>query len=302
VVRRFSAKELYASSILAQVSVQTVYKSPSDGMVDIEDLKSSAVIGVWVRVPPRAQISKNAIISHLYMDNPETLTNQQEKNLFFLVTAHELRTSLTAMKWSFDMLLENDFGPLNKEQNEIIKKVANSNERMVSLVNEVMSIMHNEDSSVSYKKDSINLKDLIIESTETFNSEILKNNMSVEYNLQENSIYIEGDKNKLSMVFHNLIENAIKYGKTGQSIKIKLEKLEKNAMFSISDQGISIPTEEQTQIFNKFFRATNAKKSQLGVGIGLYISKHIIEKHKGSIDFKSSIENGTTFTLSIPSI
>jgi signal transduction histidine kinase len=236
------------------------------------------------------------------MDNPEILTNQQEKNLFFLVTAHELRTSLTAMKWSFDMLLENDFGSLNKEQVDIIQKVANSNEHMVSLVNEVMSIMHNEDSSVSYKKEPINLKDLLIESAETFNSEIVKNNMSVKYDLQENPIYIEGDKNKLSMVFHNLIENAIKYGKIGQSIKIKLEIIEQNAVLSISDQGIAIPTEEQTEIFNKFFRATNAKKSQLGVGIGLYISKHIIEKHNGSIDFESSIENGTTFKLSIPTI
>jgi signal transduction histidine kinase len=236
------------------------------------------------------------------MDNSETLTNQQEKNLFFLVTAHELRTSLTAMKWSFDMLLENDFGPLNKEQNEIIKKVAISNEHMVSLVNEVMSIMHNEDSSVSYKKENINLKELVLDSIETFDSEVLKNNMTISCEFADDNINIEGDKNKLSMVFHNLIENAIKYGKTGQSIKIKLEIIEQNAVFSVSDQGIAIPTEEQTEIFNKFFRATNAKKGYLGVGIGLYISKYIVEKHQGTITFTSSLENGTIFTLNIPTI
>jgi signal transduction histidine kinase len=233
------------------------------------------------------------------MDNSETLTNQQEKNLFFLVTAHELRTSLTAMKWSFDMLLENDFGPLNKEQNEIIKKVAISNEHMVSLVNEVMSIMH---SSVSYKKENINLKELVLDSIETFDSEVLKNNMTISCEFADDNINIEGDKNKLSMVFHNLIENAIKYGKTGQSIKIKLEIIEQNAVFSVSDQGIAIPTEEQTEIFNKFFRATNAKKGYLGVGIGLYISKYIVEKHQGTITFTSSLENGTIFTLNIPTI
>ena len=105
----------------------------------------------------------------------------------------------------------------------------------------------------------------------------------------------------LSKALENLIDNAISYSHDGGVIQMELERMEKEVIFKIADQGIGIPKEDQPSIFREFFRARNAvKKKNVGTGLGLFIVKNIVEGHGGKVWFTSEENKGSTFYVSIP--
>lgn len=237
------------------------------------------------------------------METPETnaVSEQQEKIDFFLVTAHELRTSLTAMKWLFKMLLDQDFGTLNSEQRRMILQATTANERMISLVSATLTIVKTAGSSVPYLTLPVSLNDLVEDSIKDFRGEAASKGMHIKYTSPVEPIIVTGDASKLRIAIHNLIENAIKYGNRDTDISIGIDSKENMASITILDKGICIPVEDQPKIFRKFFRASNTNSEHYaGVGLGLYASKHIIERHGGTLSFTSSKDLGTEFKILIP--
>ncbi len=234
----------------------------------------------------------------------DTLQNNhseaQEKVDFFLVSTHELRTSLSAMKWMFQMLLDGDFGPLNDKQKEMIDQAIRANERMITLVNDTMTIIRTDGTSIPYDMQPLSLGTITDELIKEFTSEACHKGMHLRYTPPAEPIMIQGDIEKLRIVLHNLLENAIKYGASNSDISITLTAKETDAVLSIADRGLNIPDAEQDHIFQKFFRASNAKNEFVGVGLGLYATKSIVERHGGTISFESNPLRGTTFTVTFP--
>lgn len=228
-----------------------------------------------------------------------TPSDNQEKIDFFLVSAHELRTSLSAMKWLFKMLLDGDLGPLTETQRAMLSQAAGSNERMIGLLNDTMDVIKTDGASIPYAQIPISLSNLIDESLKDFTSEAGAKGMHIRYTPPPTAVIVIGDIEKLRIVIHNLLENAIKYGTKSTDITIKLWIEDTAVHLSVSDTGITIPSSEQRQMFTKFFRATTAREYP-GVGLGLYASKHIIERHGGTLTCTSTPEAGTTFTITLP--
>jgi signal transduction histidine kinase len=224
----------------------------------------------------------------------------EEKIDFFLVSAHELRTSLSAMKWLFKMLLDGDFGPLNETQSAMIAQATGANERMILLLNDTMTIVRNDGASIPYLTLPVSLSKLTEESIKEFTSEAANKGMHIRYDPAPSPVMVIGDEEKLRIVLHNLLENAIKYGSNNTDISVSLKVADGNVVFTIVDHGITIPTAEQSHIFQKFFRSSNAKNAYIGVGLGLYATKHIVERHGGTIAFMSKDNIGTVFTLTLP--
>ncbi len=224
----------------------------------------------------------------------------QEKNDFFLVSAHEVRTSLTAMKWLFKMLIDGDFGSLNKTQVAMLAQAMESNDRMITLINDTMTIIRTEGGAIVYRHDPISLSTLIDISIKDFTSEAAAKGMHIRYTPPAGAIMVIGDTEKLRIAVHNIFENAIKYGDSDTDITISLAVVNGTAVFTITDKGAVIPPDEQPHIFEKFFRASTTRHSHVGVGLGLYATKHIIERHNGTLQFTSDPSTGTTFTLSLP--
>lgn len=223
----------------------------------------------------------------------------QEKIDFFLVSAHELRTSLSAMKWLFKMLLDGDLGNLNETQKAMLTQASNSNEHMIELVNDTMTVVNTDGASASYKSVPFEFTKLVDTSIKDFTSEAAAKGIHIRYTPPISPVIIKGDEDKLRIAVHNLLENAIKYGTTDTDITLALTPSEHKAVFSVANQGVGIPTAEQSQIFEKFFRASNVKEGFVGVGLGLYATKHIIERHGGTLGFTSA-EGTTTFTVELP--
>lgn len=218
------------------------------------------------------------------------------------ISAHELRTSLTALKWINEMLINGDVGPLLLEQKQFIQKSNRSIERMLLLVKEMLTINHTETIGLSYFFTKVDIVSLIEEVVFDFVGESYKKSIQTVFIRPENYIpKIKADPDKIRVVLQNLIENAIKYSKTNDKVIISVYKKENFVWIYIKDNGIGIPQNEKKKIFSKFYRGKYAKKGHpFGSGLGLYTAKKIINAHNGEIDFESKKNEGTTFFFSLP--
>lgn len=229
---------------------------------------------------------------------------ERMKTEFVSISAHQLRTPLSAIKWTLRMVLDGDAGELNPEQKDLLEKTYVSNERMIALINDLLNVSRIEEGRFLYKQEPGQLEDIIkvvIDSSQ----ELLKmKKMSLSVDMpQEKLPLVNLDKEKMELVVQNLLENAVKYTPEGGSVHISLEKHEAEVVFKIKDTGVGIPESEHERIFTKFFRGDNVIKMETeGSGLGLYTTRNIIDAHRGKIWFESKEGKGTTFFFSLPII
>lgn len=227
--------------------------------------------------------------------------NENKANIIS-ITAHQLRTSFSALKWTMKMLLDGDAGKLTDEQTDLIQKVNESNEKMLLLVNDLLSLSHRDDISISYNFKELDILKIIEETINEFCGETTKKQIKIIITKkQETFPCIKGDEEMIHIVLQNLIENAIKYSDNNNDVSISIEKEDNNINISIYNRGTIIKENDKENIFKKFFRSPNAiEKEPIGSGLGLFTTKNIIEKHNGKIWFENTNNEGTTFFVSLP--
>ncbi len=251
-----------------------------------------------------------AIILH---DITELKEIDRMKSEFVSVASHQLRTPLTAINWYVEMLQAGDAGELNKEQKDFLDEIYNGSTRMVKLVNDLLNVSRIETGRLKIEPVPMQLETFIkniIHELEVMAREHLSTVLFVKPEKSLPKIAI--DETLMRQVVHNLITNAIRYSTAEAStITVMLSQKENTYVISVSDSGIGIPKEVQGRIFEKFYRADNAREKEAeGSGIGLYIAKMIVEESGGTLRFESpnafrTIKGekegyGATFFLSLP--
>ncbi len=245
----------------------------------------------------------------MYMSSPDLFAENEAlrreiaaKSDLISVSAHQLRTSLSAMKWILKMFADGDFGELSVEQQSFVEKALENDERMIRLVNEMLSINHAEETMAERHPSPVDLVALMDSTVFDFTGESYKRGVQLIFLKPERAPEpIMADPEKLRVVFQNLIENAIKYSNKGDRVFVSITKKDDAIEISVRDTGIGIAPEDQPKIFGKAFRAENAKKQDsVGSGLGLYTTKRIIEKEGGQIWFQSAPGEGTTFFVRLP--
>lgn len=229
---------------------------------------------------------------------PIKISDQNDfRNELISITAHSLRTSLSATKWVLQMFIDKDFGDLSPEQFDMLKKTYENNERMISVVNDMIKVNKTLEFNNDVKKSDFDLVKLIDDLVFDFSAESFKYKIQIIFLKPDFKCEINSWPEKARLVFSNLIENAIKYSSANDKIFISINKDENGYTVSIKDTGIGIPKAEQDHVFEKFYRATNAiLKEPTGSGIGLYTVKNIMDSLGGKISFRSD-ELGTTFNV-----
>jgi signal transduction histidine kinase len=224
------------------------------------------------------------------------------KSEFITIATHQLRTPLSEVKWALDSLIKGDFGAMDAEQMEIIKRGYESNGKIIEIINDLLNAEKtgNINWGYNFKKESI--VKLIEDVINNFSSIALKNNINLYLARPENKIPdIEMDFMKINTVLSILVENALNYSLNSGEVIITPEYKNKYIQVSIKDRGIGIPQEEKKRIFSRFFRGKNAIKILTdGTGIGLSIARNIIKIHEGKIWLESEKGKGTTFYFTIP--
>lgn len=223
------------------------------------------------------------------------------KSEFISVAAHQLRTPLAAIKWIFELILSGDTGEVNAEQKTYLNKGHESNERIISLVNDLLNVSRIEEGRYGYEFTQQDLLVILNEILWDVKSTAEKNNLKITFNKPDNLPLMNLDREKISMVLQNVIENAVKYTPEHGKVDINLKKENDNIILEVIDNGVGIPAKDQEKLFTKFFRATNVVRMQTeGTGLGLFIAKNIIEKHRGTIKLESKEGKGTKVTITFP--
>lgn len=235
--------------------------------------------------------------------NEELEKLQQLKSEFVTVVAHQLRTPLSAIKWSVDMVIKGDVGEITNDQKALLLKAYESNDRMIILVNDMLNADRLESGKFKYSFIKIQLNDLIDNVLYELLPQLKSKNITIQFTNRQDSLpQVLADPEKIRAVLQNILENAVKYTPANGSITIELAvENEKAVRVSITDSGIGIPQSQQNKIYNRFFRGSNAVKTVTdGTGLGLYIAKSIVEKHGGKTWFESEENKGTKFYFTLP--
>jgi PAS domain S-box-containing protein len=224
------------------------------------------------------------------------------KSEFVSIAAHQLRTPLSAIKWTIRLLLDEDVGSLNKEQIDLLNKGYSTNERMIKLVSDLLNVARIEEGRFGYEFKEISLKDLLQGLIDNLSLEASSKNVNIKFEKPKESmppVYV--DPEKLSLAINNLLGNAIKYNSSGGNVAVTVVHKGHFVEISIADTGVGIPQAEQKRAFSKFFRASNVMRLETeGTGLGLFIVRNIIKRHGGDISFKSKENQGTVFTFTLP--
>lgn len=229
---------------------------------------------------------------------------EKMKNEFIFIAAHQLRTPLSAIKWVFSMILGGDTGKITSEQKDILDKGKTATQRMIDLVNDLLNVSRIEEGKFDYNFEEISLYEIIQKTAGIEENKIRERELNFKIISQsENIPKIKGDKEKLFLVFQNLIENAINYTFKKGSVIINLKSDSENVIAEIEDNGVGIPKSQLNRLFNKFFRGSNVIRMQTeGTGLGLFIVKNIMDRHNGKISVESEEGKGTKITLYFPAL
>ncbi len=240
--------------------------------------------------------------AELTLANERLTELDKVKTEFISVAAHQLRTPLSAIKWTLSILIDENSENLTSEQKSAILKGYESNERMINLVNEMLVVTRIESGKIQYKFSLIHLEDLIDSVIIDFTWQARLKNISLVFEkLEKKPKYVNADSEKIRAVIQNLIENALNYSLNGGVITISIKQEDNFVKVFVKDNGIGIPARQQSSIFNKFFRADNAIHVKTdGSGLGLFVAKSMVDMHKGQIGFQSEEGKGSTFYFTIP--
>ena len=227
---------------------------------------------------------------------------EQLKTEFVSLAAHQLRSPLSAMKWAFQALLDGDAGPVSQEQMQFLDGAYRSNERMIGLVGDLLEASKIEEGKYLYRPEPSQIEEIIENILRTHENEAKEKRMEVLFQRPARALpKVIVDREKIKLAIENVIDNAFRYTSNGGRITISCALKGPHLEVAIADTGIGITQLQQQRVFERFFRADNAKKIDTeGSGLGLYLAKNIVEAHGGKIWFVSKEQEGTTFTLSLP--
>ncbi len=226
------------------------------------------------------------------------------KTEFVTLSAHQLRTPLSGIKWNLKMLIDGSFGKLTEEQKEFLEKTYRANERMIKLINDLLDVTKIEEGRYLYYVKKENIIETAEEVIRSLKEKIEQKNLDFKFLKPEEKIpKLNMDKERIAICIQILLVNAITYTNPGGkvTISIKHDKNKKEILLTVKDTGIGIPKAQQKRIFTKFYRASSAIKMETtGSGLGLYIAKNTVETHKGKIWFESEEGKGSTFYFTLP--
>ncbi|QQS38907.1 hypothetical protein IPM62_06030 [Candidatus Woesebacteria bacterium] len=232
----------------------------------------------------------------------EKLKNlDKQKNEFINMAAHELRAPITAIKGYISMIMEGDAGVIPEKAIGYLTDVNSVNERLIRLVNNMLNVSRIEEGRLIYNTEVVKLSDVAHSIYVSFKFEAERKGLKFSINIPEHiDDKIEVDPDRLNEVIGNFVSNSVKYTETGE-ISINISQPTKDRIhLGVKDTGPGISKEEQDKLFQKFYRVESTAGKTIGTGLGLYISKLLVEKFNGKIGLKSELGKGSEFWFELP--
>ncbi|MYL62596.1 cell wall metabolism sensor histidine kinase WalK [Bacillus hwajinpoensis] len=275
-----------------------VYNGPDSMILDLSDDHQTFILRVNFSIIHKEDGPINGLIAVLH-DITEQEQLEQERREFVVNVSHELRTPLTTMRSYLEALQE---GALQDPEiaPRFLSVTQNETERMIRLVNDLLQLskMDKKEYRLEFTEvDFVEMFDHVLDRFEMSK----RDNINIVRQLPRVAIYTKVDQDKMTQVLDNILSNAIKYSPDGGTITARCWTIGKKIRISISDEGVGIPKNNLSKIFDRFYRVDKARSRQIGgTGLGLAIAKEMIHAHHGDIWAESKWGQGTTIYFTLP--
>lgn len=237
------------------------------------------------------------------------LTEQKEqllelnsaKDEFISLASHQLRTPATGVKQYVGMVLEGYAGDITDSQQAFLKQAYESNERQITIVNDLLKVAKVDAGKVVLRKEKTNMVELLKSIIDEQSAKFALRRQKVVFNPKQARLFATVDQGHIRMVLENIIDNASKYTPQDKMISVSISKSKGQLRIAVKDQGVGIDQKDVDKAFDKFARIDNPLSVQVGgSGLGLYWAKKVVDLHGGTIAIESTLGEGSIFTVSLP--
>ncbi|HGG63877.1 MAG TPA: HAMP domain-containing histidine kinase [Rhodobacteraceae bacterium] len=229
-------------------------------------------------------------------ENEKTKAAYEVKSQFLSTVSHELRTPLTSIKGSLDLVNGDVLGKVPDNLKPALAIAAKNSQRLANLIDDLLDLQKMEAGEMNFNFETMNVNELVKEAVESTTGYAAKLGIHVTTILPARELMIRGDHSRLIQVMNNLLSNALKFSNEGGSVRIQVSENDNRVRISVQDDGIGIPDNARDKVFGKFSQIDSSDIRKVGgTGLGLNITKQIVERHDGMIDYESGRGAGTTF-------
>lgn len=252
-----------------------------------------------VRVPEKGsgELRDLAVSYNAMAEQLEAM--DRSRNQFVSNASHELKTPLATMKILLESVLYQPDMPVEL-RGEFLSDMNHEIDRLTSIITDLLTLTQMDDGRMKLHIEQVNLSELAEETLRMLHPMVQERGQTLKERIFPD-IHLEGDRSKLSQVIYNLTENAVKYTPDGGKIQVSLTQKGKNVVLTVQDNGVGIPKEDQSHIFDRFYRVDKARSRETGgTGLGLSIVRQMVQLHGGTIRVDSEMGQGSTFTVELP--
>lgn len=273
----------------------------------VEDVTEVGVLNQWLAQQRnelrllRDQLARQNL--ELAAANAELQRLDELKSMFVSIAAHELRTPLTLIRGYGEMLLDGDLGPLADKQRDCLEIIERSASRLLTITSNLLDVTRIETERIELVLKPIDLPTLVQTLAAEFGPELQARVQRLTLRASSDLPPALGDETRAAQIIGNLLSNASRYTSQGGLITVDVTLAEEAGFLQISvaDNGVGISAGDQAKLFSRFFRAESPPSTEArGAGLGLYITRALIELHGGRIWFESELGRGSTFHVTFP--
>ena len=249
----------------------------------------------------RAEDALQQYAEELANANEELKSLDRMKDEFLSNVSHELKTPLTCIKGYGQILSDETLGPVNDQQKKTVDTIMRNSERLRRLVDSLLYISKAQAGAIEYVFEPVQIAEITDYVVADMLPQVKEKDIIIEMYVPDSLPSINGDKDKLTDLLVNIVDNSIKFTPSGGRITVTVQEEEDNLHISVEDTGIGIPKELIPNLFQRFYQIdASIRRRYGGTGVGLYISKNIVEAHNGKIWVESEEGAGTTVHVNLP--
>ena len=219
------------------------------------------------------------------------------KTNFIATISHELKTPISSIKMSLKLLEDDRIGAMNPEQKKLVQDIKGDSQRLLNITTELLDLTQIESGNIQLNIQPVHAEQIVAQALDAVHSLALEKSITIEKNIAQNLPAIKADADKTTWVLLNLLTNAIRYSSPNTKVIISVQPKENVISFSVKDFGKGIEEKYQNKVFEKFFQVPGSQSG--GSGMGLAISKEIIEKEGGKISLQSEFAKGSIFSFEL---
>lgn len=253
--------------------------------------------------PQELRASIENVAKHLFLKRMTRKMQEEGKQIrfqFLSVLSHELKSPINAVEGYLKMMQEKQFGDKVEDYDRMIDRSLTRLKGMRNLIMDLLDLTKIESGKKERKMRDVNLAEVAKMAMDTMEPYAIQRSVKMKLDVQGDPQLL-ADANEMEIVFNNLISNAVKYNKDGGKVDVCICDRGKDLEIKISDNGIGMSEEDSNKIFQDFVRIKNSKTKEItGSGLGLSITRKMIEQYNGTIEVESRPDEGTTFTVSLP--